>query len=108
MTNIVINELFLFQTKLNFSLKGVSAMPYKDDIQKIKTFVITKRVHHPHLFFRSSFISPMYFVTFDIENGKQLELEVPSNYFTFFIEGDEGILYYQNRSFLSFERTNRL
>ena len=52
--------------------------------------------------------TPSYFVTFEIQDGSQLELEVPYEYFTFFIEGDEGVLYYQDRTFLSFERTKRL
>ncbi|MCU7195600.1 DUF2500 domain-containing protein [Turicibacter sanguinis] len=77
-------------------------------IQQVESFVVTKRRHHPHHLFKNAPKSPSYFVTFEIQDGSQLELEVPYEYFTFFIEGDEGVLYYQDRAFLSFERTKRL
>ena len=77
-------------------------------IKQVESFVVTKRRHHPHHLFKNAPKSPSSFVTFEIQDGSQLELEVPYEYFTFFIEGDEGVLYYQDRAFLSFERTKRL
>lgn len=83
-------------------------MKKASNIQKIETYVINKRRHTPFKLFKSLTPSAKYLVTFEIKEGEHLELEVPYDYFTFFIEGDEGILYYQEQSFLSFERTKRL
>ncbi|WP_328288241.1 DUF2500 family protein [Turicibacter sanguinis] len=88
--------------------KEATSMKKTSNIQKIETYVITKRRHTPFKLFKNSIPSPKYLVTFEVKEGEQLELEVPYDYFTFFVEGDEGVLYYQNRAFLSFERTKRL
>lgn len=46
-----------------------------------------------------------YFVTFEVESGDRMELEVTGEQSGLMIEGDEGLLTFQGTRFLGFERT---
>ncbi len=45
-----------------------------------------------------------YYITFEVESGDRMELEVPDNQFGFLIEGDKGKLTFQGTRYLEFER----
>ncbi len=45
-----------------------------------------------------------YYVTFQVESGDRLELEVPGNEFGYIIEGDKGKLSFKGTRFVGFER----
>ena len=46
----------------------------------------------------------IYYVTFQVQSGDRLELEVGSDEFGYLIEGDYGNLSFQGTRFLGFER----
>ena len=46
-----------------------------------------------------------YFVTFQVESGDRMELEVDGSDFGMLAEGDEGRLSFQGTRFLDFQRT---
>ena len=45
-----------------------------------------------------------YFVTFELENGKRLELRVKDREYGMLAEGDRGVLTYQGTRYLGFEQ----
>lgn len=45
-----------------------------------------------------------YFVTFEVESGDRMELEVPGEESGLMVEGDQGMLTFQGTRFLGFER----
>ena len=45
-----------------------------------------------------------YYITFEVESGDRMELEIPDNQFGFLIEGDQGKLTFQGTRYLGFER----
>ncbi len=45
-----------------------------------------------------------YFVTFEVESGDRMELQVADNYYGTIVEGDTGKLTFQGTRFLKFER----
>lgn len=50
--------------------------------------------HHTH----------SYHITFEVESGDRMELNVPRNEFGLLIVGDEGMLSFQGTRYLGFER----
>ena len=46
-----------------------------------------------------------YFVTFQVESGDRMELELDGSDFGMLVEGDEGRLSFQGTRFLDFQRT---
>ena len=46
-----------------------------------------------------------YFVTFEVESGDRMELQLPSHKYGLLIEGDTGKLTFQGTRYLGFERT---
>ena len=62
--------------------------------------VVAKRTHvwcdHAHT---------NYYVTFQVNSGDRMELQVPYDRFGYLIEGDRGQLTFQGTRFLGFERT---
>ncbi len=48
--------------------------------------------------------STNYYVTFEVESGDRMELNVPGMEFGLLIEGDQGKLTFQGTRFLGFER----
>ena len=45
-----------------------------------------------------------YYVTFEVESGDRIELEVPRSEYGFMVEGDQGKLTFQGTRYLSFDR----
>ena len=54
--------------------------------------------HHYHT-------STTYFVTFQVESGDRMELQMAGHEYGLLIEGDKGNLTFQGTRYLSFERT---
>ncbi len=48
--------------------------------------------------------STTYYVTFQVESGDRMELQVPGQEYGMLIEGDQGKLTFQGTRFLTFER----
>ena len=46
-----------------------------------------------------------YYITFQVESGDRMELQIPANEYGYIVEGDKGRLTFQGTRFLSFERT---
>lgn len=46
-----------------------------------------------------------YFVTFEVESGDRMELELEGHQYGLLVEGDRGRLTFQGTRFLNFERT---
>lgn len=52
-----------------------------------------------------TFSSTRYYVTFQVESGDRMELEMEGNQFGLLAEGDRGNLSFQGTRYLGFERT---
>lgn len=52
-----------------------------------------------------TFSSTRYYVTFQVESGDRMELEMEGNQFGLLAEGDRGNLSFQGARYLGFERT---
>ena len=48
-----------------------------------------------------------YYVTFEVESGDRMELEVSGNEYGMLVEGDEGNLSFQGTRYLGFDRNSR-
>ena len=46
-----------------------------------------------------------YYITFQVESGDRMELQIPAHEYGYIVEGDHGKLTFQGTRFLSFERT---
>ena len=46
-----------------------------------------------------------YYITFQVESGDRMELNIPSSEYGYIVEGDHGKLTFQGTRFLRFERT---
>lgn len=71
--------------------------------------VVNKRTqvghrHHHHDSHTHSYNYTSYFVTFEVESGDRMELEVPGGESSLLIEGDTGLLTFQGTRYLGFER----
>ena len=45
-----------------------------------------------------------YYITFQVESGDRMELNIPAGEYGYIVEGDRGRLTFQGTRFLSFER----
>ncbi|MBQ8767755.1 MAG: DUF2500 domain-containing protein [Clostridia bacterium] len=71
--------------------------------------VVTKRSHtshshHHHDGHTHTSSSTSYYVTFQVQSGDRMELEVKSYDYGMLVEGDFGVLTFQGTRFLGFER----
>ena len=57
----------------------------------------TGETHHTHT-------STSYYVTFQVESGDRMELQVSGKEYGLLVEGDRGTLSFQGTRYLSFER----
>ncbi len=79
----------------------------------VKATVVAKRTkvgHHHHnqgtgVSHSSSYTN--YYVTFEVESGDRMELNVKGNEFGMLVEGDQGDLSFQGTRYLGFNRTGR-
>ena len=63
---------------------------------------ISRHHHHNH----HSTHSTTYYVTFQVESGDRMELQLQGHEYGLLIEGDRGNLTFQGTRYLSFERSN--
>ena len=70
--------------------------------------VVAKRTnisrHHHGTQHHHTSASTSYFVTFEVESGDRMELQMPGSKYGLIVEGDEGMLTFQGTRFLKFER----
>ena len=45
-----------------------------------------------------------YYITFQVESGDRMELQIPAHEYGYIVEGDRGKLTFQGTRFISFER----
>ena len=63
--------------------------------------IVTKRAH---IDVSNGDSHTTYYVTFEVESGDRIELEVPRSEYGFMVEGDQGKLTFQGTRYLSFDR----
>lgn len=84
----------------------------KQPILTVPATALTKRtqfIHHVHqyeihLYYPASIF---YYVTFELENGEQIEFEMSRIEFKQIVEGEAGRLTYQGNEFLEFTRIEK-
>ncbi len=94
-----------------------NAVQYAQDkskpIQTERATIVAKRTnvsrhHHHHEGHMHHSSSTTYYVSFEFLTGQRMELKIPASKFGYLVEGDEGLLQYQGRLFVSFEVTPRV
>ena len=69
-------------------------------VLSVDATVVTKRTHVWGDHARTN-----YFVTFQVESGDRMELEIDRDKFGYLVENDRGKLTFQGKRFLEFQRT---
>ena len=65
---------------------------------------ITRHHHADHNGIGHTHTSTTYYVTFEVESGDRMELQVPSHEYGMLVEGDRGTLTFQGTRYLGFVR----
>lgn len=65
---------------------------------------VTRR-HSSTMDNHNTHFSTRYYVTFQVESGDRMELELEGNQYGLLVEGDRGNLSFQGTRYLGFERT---
>ena len=93
------------------AVKGISQWNKNNNSPRltVDAFVVDKRTnvsHHTnnHNGHHHHHTSTTYYVTFQVQSGDRMELNVAGNEFGMLIEGDRGMLTFQGTRYLSFER----
>lgn len=86
-------------------VKGLSQMRKNNNSPRltVEAQIVTKRAQHYH---RNNGSSTRYFVTFQVESGDRLELQVNDWEYGQLVEGDSGKLHFQGTRYLGFDRTS--
>ena len=86
-------------------VKGLSQMRKNNNSPRltVEAQIVTKRAPH---YQRKNGSSTRYFVTFQVESGDRLELQVNAWEDGQLVEGDSGKLNFQVSRYLGFERTS--
>ena len=69
------------------------------------TIVAKRTNHHRHHSNGHHHTSTTYFVTFQVESGDRMELNMAGHEYGLLVEGDRGNLTFQGTRYLGFERT---
>ena len=103
--------VFVIGTFVSTGVKGFSQWQRNNNSPRltVPATVVNKRTqvghrHHHHDSHIHSYNYTSYFVTFQVESGDRMELEVPGGESGLLIEGDTGLLTFQGTRFLGFER----
>ncbi len=91
--------IFIFATILRKGIKQVK-QDNNSPILEVDAKVIAKR----SMVSGNNMIHQSYYVTFEEESGKRMELRVEGSIFGLLVEGDFGKLTFQGSRFLNFER----
>lgn len=72
----------------------------------VNATVVAKRtsISHHHNHHGATSHSTAYYVTFQVDSGDRMELNVPYNEIGYLVEGDKGILHFQGTRYLGFDR----
>lgn len=70
----------------------------------VEATVVGRRDHRSHSG-ENHMSHTTYYITFQVESGDRMELQIPSQAYGYIVEGDRGKLTFQGTRFLSFERT---
>lgn len=90
-------------------LRGASRWNYNNHqpVLSVPAEIVAKReevTRHHSTNQMHSHTSTTYYVTFEVESGDRMELQVRGNDYGFMVEGDFGKLTFQGTRFLGFER----
>ncbi|MBQ8835905.1 MAG: DUF2500 domain-containing protein [Clostridia bacterium] len=98
-------------TFVGTAVKGVKTWNKNNNSPRLTVWakVVTKRNHtgvhsHNHGGHHHTTHSSTYFVTFEVESGDRMELQMDGFEFGMLVEGDEGKLTFQGTRYLGFER----
>lgn len=108
----IIVFVIVIGTFIASGVRGVSQWSKNNNSPRltVSAQVINKRTevghsrHHHHNNHVHSYNYTNYFVTFEVESGDRMELEVTGEESGLMIEGDTGMLTFQGTRFLGFER----
>lgn len=108
----IIVFVIVIGTFITTGVKGISQWNKNNNSPRLTVHakVVTKRnhtgVHHHHHNGHSHrTTSSTYYVTFEVESGDRMELQMDGCEFGMLAEGDEGTLTFQGTRYLGFERT---
>lgn len=94
------------------AVKGLSqwSKNNKSPVLTVDAAVVTKRTdvtHHHHSNTDTAMYttSTSYYVTFQVQSGDRMELQVESHEYGMLVEGDVGKLTFQGTRYLGFERS---
>ncbi len=68
------------------------------------TLTVSVKVLDKRMRVRGEHSRTTYFITFEVESGDRMELEVVDKYYGTIVEGDKGKLTFQGTRFVKFER----
>lgn len=92
-------------------VKGISTWNKNNNSPRLSVHakVVAKRNHtgvhhHTHNGHSHRTTSSTYYVTFEVESGDRMELQMDGCEFGLLVEGDEGKLTFQGTRYLGFER----
>ena len=98
---VIIFGIFIF---IFISILGKGFKQKKKDdnspVLSVDAKVVTKRSRA----YGNNMVNQSYYVTFQVESGDRMELNVNGNDFGMLAEGDSGKLTFQGSRFISFER----
>lgn len=108
---VFVFSLVFFVIVVNI-IKGVGEWNKNNHSPRLKVIatVVSKRTsvsHHHHAYgdgIHHHHTSTSYYVTFEVETGDRMELNVSSNDYAMMVEGDTGELMFQGTRFLGFIR----
>lgn len=99
-------------TFITTGIKGAKQWKHNNDSPRltVAASVVNKReqvgrTHHHHDSHTHTYHYTNYFVTFEVESGDRMELEVSGEESGLMVEGDQGMLTFQGTRFLGFERS---
>ena len=70
----------------------------------VEAAVVGRRGHRSGGVGQDHMAHTSYYITFQVESGDRMELQIPANEYGYIVEGDHGRLTFQGTRFISFER----
>lgn len=110
---VTVMFVFIFGMFIVIAIKGISQWNKNNHSPRltVPATVVAKRTnvsHHHHNHggtgMHHTSRSTTYYVTFQVESGDRMELNMSGNEFGLLVEGDRGMLSFQGTRYLGFER----
>jgi len=109
---IGIGFIIFFGIIINMAIKGIAQWNKNNNspVRTVDVKIVAKRMavgyrsHHHGDNMNYSSTSTTYYITFEVESGKRIELTVPSKEYGILIEGDTGRLTFQGTRYKAFDR----